>query len=550
MTTIADDLAKRRPLPILIRENYQRWFELAEMHFEAEGIFHTISDPQPNLNPTALLQQQMDKLSIDGKGKEKTSTPLTPGTPIVESENWKKDNAKACYLITICLGQFDQERVRAMKTAAEKWTSLFNKYSNILPTSGRQYLQELVSYKMEQNTTIQEAWGKLLLLRDKVIMATPKLRDAFSTQQLFQLLLQSLPAEYAVIRDGIDAIGGVDAEIGIKRLEDKEMQLTQSKIEEALLAKQKRERRPFNSSRSHSTSKQPKRDSSTSSRRGAKDKEESRKGCFICGDESHRMRECDFLESARSHAKDLAKRKKRIAKQSAKRHRSYLADESEEEDEEEDFASSNDDDPEETAALSGEAVSKIPRSKWVADSGASSHMTDALQLFSGPLTRIRRRKIKVGGGELYAHHRGTCVIKDKHGNRGFLTSVLYVPKLGVNLLSGRRMCEKGLIGSFNQHGLRMHDKQGKEILEARQRGGVYIVERIAKDLDEFALIASMHRDTAFPSMQDQVKPRRTDSTSLPHDQMNIETASTPTPNKADKILETYRLWHRRFAHLG
>ena len=188
MTTIADDLAKGRPLPILTRENYQRWFELSEMHFEAEGIFHTISDPQLNLNLTALLQQQMNKLSIDRNRKEKTSTPLTPGTPIVESESWKKDNAKACYLITICLGQFDQERVRAIKTAAEKCTSLFKKYSNILPTSGRQYLQELVSYKMEQNTTIQEAWGELLLLRDKVIMATPKLRDAFSTQQLFQLL--------------------------------------------------------------------------------------------------------------------------------------------------------------------------------------------------------------------------------------------------------------------------------------------------------------------------------------------------------------------------
>ena len=51
------------------------------------------------------------------------------------------------------------------------------------------------------------------------------------------------------------------------------------------------------------------------------------------------------------------------------------------------------------------------------------------------------------------------------------------PKLGVNLLSGRRMCEKGLIGSFDQHGLKMHDKQGKEIMEARQRGGVYIVEK-------------------------------------------------------------------------
>ena len=203
------------------------------MHFEAEGIFHTISEPQPN---SSYLQQRMDKLSLDGKGIDKSDTPLTPETPIIDSERWRKDNAKACYLITICLSQFDQERVRMMKTAAEK-------YNNILPTSGRQYLQELVSYKMKENTTVQEAWGELLLLRDKVVMATPTLRDAFPTRQLFQLLLQSLPAEYAVIRDGIDAIGGVDAEIGIKRLEDKEMQLTQAKADLALLAKQKEQRR-------------------------------------------------------------------------------------------------------------------------------------------------------------------------------------------------------------------------------------------------------------------------------------------------------------------
>ena len=74
MTTIADDLAKRRPLPVLTRENYQRCFELAEMHFEAEGIFHTISEPQPN---SSYLQQRMDKLSLDGKEIDKSDTPLT-----------------------------------------------------------------------------------------------------------------------------------------------------------------------------------------------------------------------------------------------------------------------------------------------------------------------------------------------------------------------------------------------------------------------------------------------------------------------------------------
>ena len=94
MTSIADDLAKRRPLPILSRENYQRWFELAEMNFEAEGISHTISEPYPAPDPTALLQEQMDKLNIDKKviGTPKASPiPPTPTIPIATMEKWRKD---------------------------------------------------------------------------------------------------------------------------------------------------------------------------------------------------------------------------------------------------------------------------------------------------------------------------------------------------------------------------------------------------------------------------------------------------------------------------
>ena len=56
-------------------------------------------------------------------------------------------------------------------------------------------------------------------------MTNPSMKDAFGSAQLFQLLLQALPVEYTGIRDGFDAIGGVDAEIGLKRLEDKEAQL-------------------------------------------------------------------------------------------------------------------------------------------------------------------------------------------------------------------------------------------------------------------------------------------------------------------------------------
>ena len=50
------------------------------------------------------------------------------------------------------------------------------------------------------------------------------------------------------------------------------------------------------------------------------------------------------------------------------------------------------------------------------------------------------------------------MMQDQKKNSIQLSSVLYVPKLGVNLLSEKRMCEKELQESFNQDGLYMHNQ--------------------------------------------------------------------------------------------
>ena len=63
--------------------------------------------------------------------------------------------------------------------------------------------------------------------------------------------------------------------------------------------------------------------------------------------------------------------------------------------------------------------------------------------------RIHRVTIKVGGGRLYADYCGTVTMQDQAGNSILLYYILYVSKLGVNLLSGKQMCEKGLWGSFD-----------------------------------------------------------------------------------------------------
>ncbi len=71
-------------------------------------------------------------------------------------------------------------------------------------------------------------------------------------------------------------------------------------------------------------------------------------------------------------------------------------------------------------------------------------MTDQLRLFSDLLNRIKRRQIKVEGRKLYVNYCDTVTMRDHDENSVLLSSVLYVFNLGVNLLSNKRMYEKGL----------------------------------------------------------------------------------------------------------
>ena len=118
-------------------------------------------------------------------------------------------------------------------------------------------------------------------------------------------------------------------------------------------------------------------------------------------------------------------------------------------------------------------------------------MIDQLQLFSDSLVCIKKCIIKVEERKLYINHCDTAVMQDHHENSVKLSSVLHVSKLKVNFLSERRMCKKDLQESFDDKDLYMHDKQEKQMIEILECEDVYIVKRIANNLDEFALLSIM-----------------------------------------------------------
>ena len=68
-----------------------------------------------------------------------------------------------------------------------------------------------------------------------------------------------------------------------------------------------------------------------------------------------------------------------------------------------------------------------------------------------------------------------------------LSDILYVPGLGVNLLSTRHVYQAGLKAQFNN--TYIYFKFGrKKVIEATINNGLYIVTHVAKGFEETAFI--------------------------------------------------------------
>jgi hypothetical protein len=172
-------------------------------------------------------------------------------------------------------------------------------------------------------------------------------------------------------------------------------------------------------------------------------------------------------------------------------------------------------------------------------------MTDKLHLFRGPLIHTKRIPIQVGGGELYSCQRGTVVIECEDGSSGLVEGALYVPKLGVNLISAKRLCKNGLKGSFDSESIHIKDGR-KTVIYAQQNRGLYIVKHISKRYKEKALAADQPEDTLAADQPEDTQEMNIKDDNSEEDPDNSEDEKPAT--KAQRRL--YRLMHRRFGHYG
>ena len=574
-----DGYDKKRPVAILTRGNKDQWFFLFKQWLIGEGLWQVVnpdiqgidSDITPASTPRSLASDNGKPFSLDGT---QSST-----------ETIKQD-AKVQYTINICISEDDREYIADFHTARSQWSILLRKYSEKLATVNRQYVVELTNYKKPADKTIDEAWAEISKLGRKIAATQPDLKALNSNRQRLGTLLKSLPSDYDALIDGFDAQNDPDTDTVLQKLQEKEAALkalATATAETAMYskanAKQNRpqRRRPYNyASSSNSEDNKPRKPSKSYKPRGTFHKSAGGAGCFICGGTDHRMSGCEFYDELLALRKRIKKKISHELKNNKHKHRAFNAADEGSGPSSDHIVTESDEDPEEeVAALSKEMVSKVPKQKWVADTGASSPMTDDLSLFRGTLTPIKRRRVKVGGGVLWSDQRGTALMRTENGSC-YLAKTLYVPGLGVNLVSGRQLCKTGLRGSFDTDGLYMHTPNGKQVLKAPNQGGVYIINTIAPELDKYSLMKTMASDEskAYPALHDltakpileqemsidPVQPAEVFSSepieSVPTTPQAKAAATNEAPNAANEPVNPkskigmYRLWHRRFGHLG
>ena len=120
-------------------------------------------------------------------------------------------------------------------------------------------------------------------------------------------------------------------------------------------------------------------------------------------------------------------------------------------------------------------------------------MIDQLRLFSKLLKSIKRRTIKIEKRKLYSNQCDTMMMKVKN-DESRLTKILYVSNLEINLLFARRFIKCELKENFNNDDLYMHIKKSIETLKVSTRDDIYIVDKIALELNQFAYMSSSSKD--------------------------------------------------------
>jgi len=108
---------------------------------------------------------------------------------------------------------------------------------------------------------------------------------------------------------------------------------------------------------------------------------------------------------------------------------------------------------------------------------------------------------------LYSWQKGEADIVCADGSSMVLQDVLYVPNLGISLLSAQKLCNLGMEGGFNHTQMYFYNKEDphmRKLITATHQKGLYVVSHVSKKFASFQQ-ATPGNGTPLREVQDASK---------------------------------------------
>jgi hypothetical protein len=289
----SEKMSKKRPVDTLTYKNWKEWFKLLKMYFVGEELDFVIYQTEVEY---CTAQSEPGVRSEGGR--------LSPE----KQRLYRKASAKVLYTITICVDSIDADLVSETATAKEVWDQLYTKYSKVRPQANRDDIKKITAFKLQEGTTIENAWTFLKTTRARIVTANKDFRHAFTEDMIFEHLLAGLPDDYSSTRANIDAQQHLTIQDKLDILVIQEERLSTDKAEKALAAQSTLRK-------SYGSKHRSKRDSGS----GSESESESRQNltCWICESRRHLARDCPTLSQFQTIIKQLTTASLRMEKSKA-----------------------------------------------------------------------------------------------------------------------------------------------------------------------------------------------------------------------------------------
>lgn len=302
---------------------------------------------------------------------------------------------------------------------------------------------KLTNFKFKSVDQISEGLSEI----ESLVSKLKNLKSEVSDQMQEGVILAALPSSFRTFVTVWKGTNPADRTItNLKNrilAEVEDNKILNKKEDKALLAAQIQSKGRFNKKFNRN---QPQNQQNASNSKGQGNKKNNfRKGnCNYCKKPGHYVNECRKLQNK----KETENKKK--------------------DDESKDKGEPKTDEPRHVTFM---AALESPPSQWIADSGATCHMTSKYEWFRTSVNFVPAKPIFIGNGEsIEALGVGSIVT-----TAGILNKVYHVPQIASNIFSIVAATKNGISAEYSQDRVNLY-KNRKLVLSGTLENNVYILE--------------------------------------------------------------------------